>query len=113
MAIVTYTNEQGLKKVVEVPYNLVDKTQYRHGILLGPPDLSSIGLNSENTRLLNDALCDLGILDYATMSGRRHQALEAIKTFVFDDQQAKEILGSLIALYQQESLIYLEESNYE
>lgn len=108
MARVVYTDSEEYKWVVEVPDNLVDKEQYKYGIVLGPPTLELLQLDKESERKLSNALCDAGIYDYATMSPTRQTVLEIIRQ-ILPEAEARDVLRTLIGIYQQHSYGIIQE----
>jgi len=108
MARVVYTDNDEYRWVVEVPDTLVDKEQYQYGIVLGPPTLELLQLNKELERKLSNALCDAGIYDYATMSSTRQTVLELIRQ-ILPDADARDVLRTLIGIYQQHSYGLIQE----
>lgn len=108
MKKISYTNDEGLKQVVEVPTDIIDETLYRHGIHLGPPDLSALNLDQERRIALNNLLCDAEIIDYQSLSGRRHEVVEKMKQLGIPDQDAKHLMVALVAIYQ--GTLYISDS---
>lgn len=101
MAHRIYTDKDGIKRVFEVPAQLANESLIRHGILLGPPDLSPTIANIDKRRELSNRLCDAGIIDYDTMNGRRPE-VHAIIRDLFPEEDSKALLIGIIAIYQQE-----------
>jgi hypothetical protein len=101
MALKVYTDKEGYRRVYEVPANLVDDNMIKHGICLGPPDLSSLFTDEDQRRDLSNALCDLGVYDYESMNGQR-AAVHGVLRTMFGSDNSKTILIGLITIYQQD-----------
>lgn len=55
------SNRNGMRKMVEIPDDAPDE-HHRFGVLIGPPDLSGLGLPRDLEKRLNNALFDRGII---------------------------------------------------
>lgn len=103
MALRVYTDGRGFKRVYEAPANLVGE-KIKQGVLVGPPDLSPVIEDEDLRRKLNNSLCDLNILDYESMNGRR-DAVHGLLRKLFkgaEPRETKAMLIGIIAIYQQE-----------
>jgi len=79
MMVVTLVDEEGRKTLMNVPNGAPEKT-WDQGILIGPPDLSSLGLGEEITIRLHNELFHRGIIRRQDARSRRsdvHAALMA------------------------------------
>lgn len=79
MMAVKVTDDAGRVSVMKVPEDAPEK-MWPGGILIGPPDLSSLGLSEEVTTKLHNELFNRGIVDRAAARRNRpevHQALMA------------------------------------
>jgi hypothetical protein len=108
MPIQEYTDENGFRYVVEVPPG-TDPAQYKRGIRLGPPDLSSLKLSQDVLRELHNGLVEKRLL-YAPdieKPGRMQEVLALLQAVTKNakDQQVRDLLRSLVSLYQQEYYI--------
>lgn len=61
MKIVTHVDRRGRKTLVEVPDRATENT-WGQGIVIGPPDLSSLGLGEDLTTRLHNELYHRGII---------------------------------------------------
>lgn len=108
MPIQEYTDENGFRYVVEVPAG-TDPAQYRRGIRLGPPDLSSLKLDRDQLRELHNSLVEKRLL-YAPdieKPGRMQEVYVLLQAATKNakDSQVRDLLKSLVSLYQQEYYI--------
>lgn len=91
---VTYTDDDGRRWAVLVPPGHEDEAAL--GIVLGPPDLSELGLSvAAHTRLHNE-LFDRGLITAEDVRGKAHLVFGAIQAAYKADTAA------VIRLYQQQ-----------
>lgn len=102
MAVVKYTNTKGYKQYREVPDN-TDESDFGKGILIGPPDLSSVPLSEFKRRQLNNILFSMGLLTYKQLSGNRGRLVtELVKDFKMSKKDAALIRNWIVSIYQNE-----------
>ena len=85
-------------QIREVPKG-TDQEQYKYGIVIGPPDLSSLGHSPEITKKLNNGLVKSGIVCYEDTKGRRGTILDLIAKTT--GKKDKEALKQLLILFQE------------
>lgn len=78
MRNVTYKDRRGRLFNVNVPDGAKEE-DYRHGIVVGPPDLSDLGLPSTFEVRLNNELFHRGILTYMDAKKRRTDVVAALQ----------------------------------
>lgn len=78
MKNVTYKDKRGRLFSVNVPDNSVEE-DYKHGIVVGPPDLSDLGLPSSFEVRLNNELFHRGILTFMDAKKRRTDVVAALQ----------------------------------
>lgn len=96
MAIVKYTDAKGNAKVVEVP-NDATPDMYKWGVVLGPPDLTPLGLPKEQLQQLYKLLVDNNLYNAPKLIGKRlliRQILQQVGIPV-------EKLNTIIGIYQE------------
>lgn len=77
--IVHYTNQQGFKYLVAVPDNTAAE-YYSHGAIIGPPDLSELGLVAADLQKLHNGLVDIGVYNGDTLDRAKiRQLLKDLK----------------------------------
>ena len=99
---VVYTNNIGLEEVRRVPNGLQPK-DYDKGILIGPPDISSLKLKRSELVKLNHALIDAEFLNYRDLTGKRGQLLRILRE-VTGKEDVRELRTQLLILYQREMI---------
>lgn len=100
--VVVYTTNQGWLEFRKVPHNLHPADYYK-GLLVGPPDLTSLGLSEEDTLALNNALVGAGYADYKSLAGRRLNLLRLVEsTLGISEEEAVKIRLQIIGLYQKD-----------
>lgn len=97
---VDYTDKRGWKQLREVPNGLLTTDDYSKGILIGPPDLSSLPLSDKQQRLLNNLLFGAGMYEYPNIKSRRRELLDMI--YHISGGRDTELLKQIIALYQHQ-----------
>ena len=102
METVIYTNAQGLKEVRRVPQGL-PPSGYSRGVLVGPPDLSSVGLEMSALVSLNNRLVDLGLITYDDLRGNRADFVRAVKEALGDRQDTAYVVKCVLSVYQREA----------
>lgn len=104
MKRVVYTDSEGFKRVVEVPNETWDESQFRYGLRVGPPDLTPLGLNKDVTRLLSNALCDATLVDLSTLNGRRNILYDVVKQVLqIPELEIRGVMQSIVGLYQRDA----------
>lgn len=101
---IIYTNEEGYKQVRIVPQNTATSDYYM-GVLVGPPDLlalSRLGLSQKQIKELNNRLAEEGLVDYASIKGRRSDMLKVIRLVVEADR-VRAVRDTLYRLYQMDA----------
>ncbi|HMN10739.1 MAG TPA: hypothetical protein PKD55_00270 [Bellilinea sp.] len=99
MGEVIYTNDDNYIEVRWVP-DYAQPEQYQWGVLLGPPDLTSLDLPEEQVREVNNRLATAMIYDLHTLTGRRGELVRILEDVGVDDVSAAR--NAVISLYQQE-----------
>lgn len=97
---VDYTDKRGWKQLREVPDGLLTTDDYSKGILVGPPDLSSLPLSGERQRLLNNLLFEAGMYEYPNIKSRRRELLDITRRI--SGRRDTDLLKQIIALYQHQ-----------
>lgn len=97
---VNYTQTNGFKQVREVPATVTDPKEYVRGALIGPPDLSDLGLSLEQTKKLNNWLVDQGLAEYAAINKPKgyDKVLAGIKNVTGNAD--KKLMLRLLVIYQ-------------
>jgi hypothetical protein len=103
MPRVVYTNEDGFKEIREVPNNL-SPSDYYMGILIGPPDLSSVTKNKMKLRLLNNALVDAKLIQWPDLAGQRHKLTEIVSRLWQKTEDRRHIKYKILVIYQRDYL---------
>ena len=93
---VRYTDKQGLTWVTSVPAEATPD-MYRWGVPVGPPDLSSLGLEKKEWVALQAALVDMDLIVAPQLMGKRAEIKLILKKLGLPEYLLKEI----ISLYQQ------------
>lgn len=100
--VVVYTTSSGWLEFRKVPHDL-HPADYCKGLLVGPPDLTELGLSEEDTLTLNNALVSAGYADYKSLAGRRLDLLRTVKSVLgISDEDASKIRLKIIGLYQKD-----------
>ena len=94
MMLVIHTDDEGRKTAVQVPDGAPEKT-WGQGILLGPPDLSSLGLREDLTTRLHNELFNRGIIRRSDARARRADVYAALMATLRVDAE------SIITLYEE------------
>lgn len=84
MKVVTHIDEVGRKFSVELPDNAPPE-HAKFGVLLGPPDLSSLGLPLDLEVRLNNALHARGLLALRDLRRRRGELLAVWQSVLSTD----------------------------
>lgn len=99
---VVYTNKEGYKEVRKVPKD-VSPTTYDEGIFVGPPDITGLGLKKKDKLVLNNALVEVGYLDFPSLSSERANLLRLIKDRLkVSDEEARKIRWDILHIYQRD-----------
>lgn len=103
MTQIVYTTDEGFKYLIEVPDGLKNPKMYRHGVRIGPPELTDLGLDEDTERILSNTLCDRQLYDYQSLNGRRGEVQTILQDVLKlgDRAQARDMLRSLIGIYQR------------
>lgn len=78
MMQVVYVDSLGRKSLVAVPQG--GESHPERGIVLGPPDLSELGMTEEQTTALHNELFSRGILTYRDARRRRDEIMSSLMT---------------------------------
>jgi len=70
--VVKYTDEEGWDWAVAIPEGL-DEDWYKTAPIVGPPDLSELGLDKKMLKAIQNGLMAYDIYDGQTIMGRRKQ----------------------------------------
>lgn len=96
MKTVTHVDGLGRQTIVQVPDG-APETTWGQGIVLGPPDLSSLGLREETTTRLHNELFNRGIVKRSDARARRAEVYAALlSTFKVDAE-------AIINLYEDDA----------
>jgi len=91
---VTHVDGVGRKSLVHVPDGAPEKS-WGQGILLGPPDISSLGLSEEVTTRLQNELFNRGIIRRGDARARRPEIHAALMAALRVDAE------TIITLYEE------------
>lgn len=106
---VIYTDKDGWKQVRLVPNDL-SPLEYYQGILIGPPDLSSLSLDGDTLRALNNALVEAELITFEDLNGRRADLFKiAVQTC--GEQAALAVRYQVLGIYQRDWFPELFEAN--
>ena len=94
MMTVTYVDGLDRKSMVQVPDGAPEQTWSR-GIVLGPPDLSSLGLGEETTTRLHNELFNRGVIRRQDARAKRAEVHAALMSVLRVDAEA------IIALFEE------------
>lgn len=94
MMQVTHVDGLDRKSLVQVPDG-APETTWGQGILLGPPDLTSLGLKEETTTRLHNELFHRGIVRRGDARARRAEVHAALQAALRVDAE------SIINLYEE------------
>jgi len=100
MPQVIYTNDEGYKEVRWVPEHATP-AQYQWGVVLGPPDLSSLDLPETKRREVSNRLAEAGIFDLVTLVGRRGELVRILEVVGVGDVSG--VRNAIIGLYQADA----------
>ena len=100
MALVKYTDDDGYAYLVRVPDG-AKPYQYSKGIVLGPPDISQIGLPEEDEKRLRSELVEAQLVSAQTIRGS-NQTLHKLVRRVLPKQNTHEIVRWIKHIYQLE-----------
>lgn len=101
MTKVIYTSPEGLKEIRDVPNTLSTKDYYL-GILIGPPDLSSLPIDKSKLRELNHALVDADLIQWPDLSGQRYKLVEIISKIWPKPEKQRDMKYKILVIYQQD-----------
>jgi hypothetical protein len=94
MMTVTHVDGVGRKSLVHVPDGAPEKN-WGQGILLGPPEMSSLGLSEEVTTRLHNELFNRGIVRRGDARARRPEIHAALMAALRVDAE------KIITLYEE------------
>jgi hypothetical protein len=94
MMIVTHVDELERRSVIQVPEG-TPETRWGQGILVGPPDLSALGLPEEVTTRLHNELFHRGIVRRGDAKLRRPEVQAALSAALRIDVE------HIITLYEE------------
>ena len=103
MTRVIYNSTEGLKEVRDVP-NTLSTNDYHLGILIGPPDLSSLPIDKKKLLELNHALVDAGLLQWPDLSGQRHKLVGIISKIWDNPEKQRDMKFKILVIYQRDYL---------
>lgn len=92
---IPYTNKRGFKQIREVP----EGGDGSRGALVGPPDLSDLGLRESELQELNNLLCDAGLVDYESTINSRTKLIEVVQKFTGNRDKA--FMIQILVIYQK------------
>lgn len=78
MPTVKYTDEQGVMWAALVIEGTPEK-EYEQGAILGPPDLSPLGLTEEQQKRLHNSLVEEGLYMAPLLTGKRAKLQNILK----------------------------------
>lgn len=78
MRRVTHVDSSGRKIVVEVPDG-APKANYAYGVRIGPPNLISLGLPTEQEIRLHNQLYERGLIEAKDVKGRMQDIFGALQ----------------------------------
>ena len=94
---VRYNDDEGLAWVVAVPVGTPEE-DYDQGIILGPPDLTPLGLLTADKVRLHNELVELGLYEAPALMGNRVPLAQLLQRLGLP----KTLLRELISLFQQD-----------
>lgn len=100
MPDVKYVDEQGFAWLKRVKDKTVP-TMYRRGITIGPPDLSSLSLEQDELKRLQNALVDAYLVNAELIRGNVTQLHNVIKG-ALPHKNTRELVKQVKVIYQQE-----------
>lgn len=100
MPVVKYNDDNGFLWAVVVPPN-VEKDQWEYGVVIGPPDLSGLGLTKNETKRLHNALVEADLYSVKTVKGNTGELLALLKK-LFPKKNGKELVRQIKSVLQQE-----------
>lgn len=96
---VHYTKDKGLIQIREVPDN-AGESQYKWGVVVGPPDISELNLTKNKIKKLNNELALGWFGDYEDTKGRRSELMSIIQKVT--GNRNKYLLKQILVIYQNE-----------
>ena len=100
MPFVVYVDRRGFKQIREVAAGTMPN-DYHCGVVIGPPDLSTVGLSLMKTKALNNLLVDAMLIEYVDLRGNRPVLMAILKKFVNDKKDLRGLRDKVLAIYQQ------------
>jgi hypothetical protein len=94
MQRIEYTDDDGYKKIVELP-DSASNEEAAYGILIGPPDLDELDLPERLKIKLNNELFDRGLITYEDVKSQ-HQSISSALKAVF-----KADVVAIVNLYKE------------
>lgn len=91
---VEYTDKKGLKHLVDIHEDYSDQPEM--GIVIGPPDLESLGLPKKYEKILNNQLFDRKLFTWSDVRRRPAEIKAALMAMFRVDEQ------TIISLYKEE-----------
>lgn len=90
------------KEFRKVPHSL-QPSDYDRGVLVGPPDLTTLSLEEDKALALNNALVDAGFSDFESLSGRRADLLRLVQIVLdLSLDEARQMKHDLLVLYTRD-----------
>jgi hypothetical protein len=96
MPVVKYNDRQGYSWAMLVPEE--EKLDYSRGAILGPPDLTSLGLTEQTLKKLHKLLVESNLYNAAQLMGNRKRLVQIIQQLNLDRKLVREIT----MIYQRE-----------
>jgi hypothetical protein len=97
MKTVSYTDGDGYSWLVLVPDDAT-REDYDRGIVVGPPDLSELGLEEELLKKLYKRLVDALIIDAPTLLPKRPELIDILNGLGIGKTRMREI----VSIYQRD-----------
>lgn len=97
MKTVGYTDSNGYSWYVLVPDDAI-REEYDRGIVVGPPDLSELGLDEELLKKLYKRLVDALIVDAPTLLPKRPELVSILNELGIGKARMREI----VSIYQRD-----------
>ena len=94
--LVIHETSTGLKEVREVPNGAFPR-DYHKGVLVGPPDLTPLGLPFSKMVALNNRLVEEGIIEFEDLRGNKHIVRSILRALDIEDG----VKRGITSLYQR------------
>lgn len=100
--VVVYTDNENLTWAVVVPVGTPEE-DYQTGIVLGPPDLSSLDLQQSQRERLQKALVEAGFYNAPQLMGKRQEFNKLLKSLGLPDTYYRNVLHLYQVAYYGDS----------